>query len=181
MLQVAVKLPTSAVNVTLLAFAAAAPVVQQSDDISRPPGPQQQTRCTLGQTDRRIPYRYIVPARHTIRAVPINLCIALFSYCLNFRFPLPDFSLPIFPIAVFFSCPFYRRRFCRESFAQLCCADALKMSTVSVVLVSRFHGGCVYNGNRHVASPPRTLRRELHYRDLLYNSTDATTAVVGRA
>jgi len=42
--QVCVQLPTSADNVTLLAFPAEAPAVQQSIDISWPPGPQQQTR-----------------------------------------------------------------------------------------------------------------------------------------
>jgi len=56
------SLVNSAVNVVLPAFAAAAPAVQQSIDISFPPGPQQQTRRTLlqlangrekeGQTDR---------------------------------------------------------------------------------------------------------------------------------
>jgi len=57
---------------------AAAPAVQQSIDISYPPGPQQQTRRTLLQrangTDRadgRTLYSYIDPAPHTMRAVPI--------------------------------------------------------------------------------------------------------------
>jgi len=56
------QLPTSAVNVALPAIAAAAPAVQQSVDISYPPGQRQQTRRTLlqrstdgtdRQTDRR--------------------------------------------------------------------------------------------------------------------------------
>jgi len=60
--------------------AAAAPAVQQSIDISQPPGPQQQTRRTLMQrangtdrrTDGRTPYRYTDPALHTVRAGPIR-------------------------------------------------------------------------------------------------------------
>jgi len=56
--------------------AAAAPAVQQSIDISYPPGPQQQTRRTLLsgwiiQTDGRTSDRFIYPAPHTFRAVPI--------------------------------------------------------------------------------------------------------------
>ena len=52
-----VQLPTSADNVTLLAFAAERrPCVQQSIDITSPPGPQQQTRGGGvrwdGRTDR---------------------------------------------------------------------------------------------------------------------------------
>jgi len=43
------QLPTSAANMPLPAYAAAAPAVQQSIDISNPPGPQQQTRRTLPQ------------------------------------------------------------------------------------------------------------------------------------
>ena len=51
-----VQLPTSAENVALPAFAAAAPAVQQSIDISYSPGPQQQTRRAAQRanwTDRR--------------------------------------------------------------------------------------------------------------------------------
>ena len=53
-----VQLPTSADNVTLLAFAAVRRAAATSIDISCPPGPQQQTRRTLVQrpidgTDRR--------------------------------------------------------------------------------------------------------------------------------
>ena len=59
--------------------------LQQSIDISFPPGPQQQTRRsdmqrsiggterqTDGQTDGRTMYRYIDPAPHTMRATPIG-------------------------------------------------------------------------------------------------------------
>ena len=48
-------------------------------DISSLPGPQQQTCSsefavpTLGQTDRRTPYRFIDPAPHTMRAVLVLL------------------------------------------------------------------------------------------------------------
>ena len=87
---VCVQLPTSAVNVTLLALVterrAAAPLllsaVQQSINTSCPPGTQQQTRNssvrrandetdrqTDGQTDRRTPDRYIDLAPHTMQAV----------------------------------------------------------------------------------------------------------------
>jgi len=55
---------------------AAAPAVQQSIDISYPPGPQQQTCCTLLQqnnrTDERTPNHFIDPALHTIQTVPTN-------------------------------------------------------------------------------------------------------------
>jgi len=44
--------------------AAATPAVQQSIDISYPPGPQQQT-C-------RTPYRFIDPVPHTVQAAPIT-------------------------------------------------------------------------------------------------------------
>ena len=51
--------------------------MQQSTDISRPPGPQQQTCHVLLQqangTDSRTPCRYIDPASHTKWAVPINI------------------------------------------------------------------------------------------------------------
>jgi len=51
-----VQPPAAAINVTLPAVAVATPAVQQSIDISCPPGPQQQTRRTLLQrangTDR---------------------------------------------------------------------------------------------------------------------------------
>jgi len=56
--------------------AAAAPAEQQSIDISYPPGAQQQTGRTLlqraNETDRRTPYRFIDPATHTLRAVPLK-------------------------------------------------------------------------------------------------------------
>jgi len=57
-IRVSDQLPTSAVNVALPAIAAAAPAVQQSVDISYPPGQRQQTRRTLLQrstdgTDRQ--------------------------------------------------------------------------------------------------------------------------------
>jgi len=54
------------------------PLLQQSIDISCPPGPQQQT-CSSGFAavgpcwDRRTPYRSTDPAVHTLRAaVPLN-------------------------------------------------------------------------------------------------------------
>ena len=59
--------------------------VQQSIDISYPPGPQQQTRCTLLQrtngtdrrtyrgNDRRTPYRFIDRSSSTTRAVPTSV------------------------------------------------------------------------------------------------------------
>jgi len=65
--------------------AAAAPAVQQSIDISYPPGPQQQTRRTLlqradgtarradRQTDGQTPYRFIDHASRTMRAVTVRL------------------------------------------------------------------------------------------------------------
>jgi len=61
--------------------AAAAPAVQQSIDISYPPGPQQQTRRTLLQradgtarrTDGQTPYRFIDHASRTMRAVTVRL------------------------------------------------------------------------------------------------------------
>jgi len=62
----------------MLAFAAAAPSVQQSIDISYRPGPQQQTRRTLLRrsitgadtvtADGRTPYRYTDPAACYMRA-----------------------------------------------------------------------------------------------------------------
>jgi len=96
--QVCVQLLTSAVFVALPALllcavlpprAATAPAVQQSIDVSYPPGPQQQTRRTLlqrsdetegqtveqnRQTDGRTPYRYADPALHIIglQVVPTN-------------------------------------------------------------------------------------------------------------
>ena len=85
-----------------------APVVQQSTDISCPPGPQQQT-CSSGlaaigprwvrQTDRqtngRTPYRYVDPAPHTAPVVPRNgkvktqiSCTHYYYYtCLMASFP----------------------------------------------------------------------------------------------
>jgi len=67
--QVCVQLPTSADNVALLAFPAEAPAVQQSIDISWPPGPQQQTRRNDG-TDRQTDARqFHKPCPHTMRAV----------------------------------------------------------------------------------------------------------------
>ena len=68
--QIFVQLPTSANNMALPAFAAAAagsPAAQQSIDIFWPPGPQQQTRNsgvrradgTHRQTGGRTPYRDI--------------------------------------------------------------------------------------------------------------------------
>ena len=68
-----VQLPTSADNVTLLAFAAVRRAAATSIDISCPPGPQQQTRRTLVQrsidgtdrrTDGRTLYRHADPAAH---------------------------------------------------------------------------------------------------------------------
>jgi len=54
------------------AAAAVALDVQQSIDISYPPGTQQQTRRTLlqraiGTADGRTPYRYIDPGPHILR------------------------------------------------------------------------------------------------------------------
>jgi len=77
------QLPTPADNVALPAFAAArraaaAPGVQQSIDISYPPGPQQQTRSnkvrrpdgTDRQTDGRRPNSHTDAAPRTTWAVP---------------------------------------------------------------------------------------------------------------
>jgi len=79
-----VQLPMSAENVALLDFAATAPAVQQSIDISYSPGPQQQTRraaycCSgrIGRTDGRTQYRCVDPAPHTMMAVPVNNTIRL--------------------------------------------------------------------------------------------------------
>jgi len=55
--QVRVQPPTSAINVTLLAFVAQRHAVERRRSTSRPPGPQQQTcrtprlRRNMGQTD----------------------------------------------------------------------------------------------------------------------------------
>jgi len=82
--QVCVQLPTYADNVALPAFARRTPLLQQSINISCPPGSQQQT-CTSGfaavrpcwdrqtdrRTDRRTPYGFIEPAPHIMRAVLI--------------------------------------------------------------------------------------------------------------
>jgi len=52
--------------------AAAAPVVQQSIDVSYPPGPQQQTRRTHGQTDRhRAVSQTLLRNLHTMRTVSL--------------------------------------------------------------------------------------------------------------
>jgi len=70
-----IQLPTSAVNATLLAFAAAAPPLLLGGS-RRPPlsiniscrhGAQQQTRRRgrmMGQTNRRTPASFIQPAAH---------------------------------------------------------------------------------------------------------------------
>jgi len=72
--------------VALPAFARRTPLLQQSIDIFRALGPQQQTCCRIGvgktcrigvvgprwdrdgQTDGRTPYRFIDPAPHTIHS-----------------------------------------------------------------------------------------------------------------
>ena len=57
--------------------------MQQSIDISYPPGPQPQTcssPCWKGRlTDGRIPYRYIDPASRAVRVVPIRAQSALIN------------------------------------------------------------------------------------------------------
>ena len=93
--QVSVQHPTSAVNVTLLAFAAErrAAAAERcgraaSIDISCPPGAQQQTHSsavqqandgTEAQTDRRTPDRYIEPAAYSMQAVPVKGVITRFE------------------------------------------------------------------------------------------------------
>jgi len=49
------------------------PAMQQSTDIAYLPGPQQQTCCSerMGHTDGQTPHRFVDPALHTMRAVPI--------------------------------------------------------------------------------------------------------------
>ena len=80
LLFVTVQLPTYADNVALPAFVRLTPLLQQSIDISWPPGPQptaanlQQRVCccepmlgqTDGQTNGRTPHRFIDPALHTM-------------------------------------------------------------------------------------------------------------------
>jgi len=68
--------------VALPGFARRTPLLQQSLDVSCPPGPQQQTcsggfaaagMCAmLGQTDGRTPYRFVNAGSHTMRAMSVN-------------------------------------------------------------------------------------------------------------
>ena len=53
--------------------------MQQSIDIAYLPGPQQQTCCSerMGHTDGQTPHRFVDPALHTMRAVPIMTMLAM--------------------------------------------------------------------------------------------------------
>jgi len=81
--------------------AAATPAVQQSIDISNPPGPQQQTR--------RTPYRFIDPVPHTVHAGSANNSKIATDLCFRTRYP--QISVKIKPRLIKYLC----KRYCAFS------------------------------------------------------------------